>query len=104
MRSDRLRLLDILEPIHYLKGYRSTGRDTFFTDEILKSATLHRLTLIGEASRGLSAEFRQTHAGTPWAEIIAFRNVAIHQYFGLDLELVWTILADELEVLESTIQ
>jgi len=40
--------------------------------------------VIGEAAAGISQEFREQHAGIPWARIIAMRNILVHQYFGID--------------------
>jgi uncharacterized protein with HEPN domain len=50
---------------------------------------LHELTIIGEATSRLSDTIRQAHAATPWAKIIAFRNVVVHEYFGLNWEIIW---------------
>jgi uncharacterized protein with HEPN domain len=61
---------------------------------MVQSAVLHRLALLGEACRGISSELREAHPEIPWTQIVGFRNVIIHEYFGIDLELVWTIVAD----------
>jgi uncharacterized protein with HEPN domain len=103
MRSDRLRLLDVLEQIDYLTKFALRGESAFLEDEVLQSAILHRLTLLGEACRGLSADLRAQHSETPWPQMIAFRNVVVHQYFGIDLDLVWTIVATDLAPLRRDI-
>lgn len=74
--------------------FSEKGRETFFNDLLVQSAILHRLALLGEACRGVSPEIRNQHPEVPWAQIIAFRNVVIHEYFGVDLELVWTIVEE----------
>ena len=76
----------------------ASGREAFFADLLIQSALWHRLTLLGEACRALSPELREAHPQVPWAQIIAFRNVITHQYFGLDLELVWAIIAQHVPV------
>jgi uncharacterized protein with HEPN domain len=54
---------------------------------------------LGEACRGLSPELREAHPEIPWPQIVAFRNVVIHEYFGLDLELVWVIVTEHIAAL-----
>jgi uncharacterized protein with HEPN domain len=101
MRADRLRLLDAIEQIELISSFSERGRDAFFNDLLVQSAVLHRLALLGEACRGVSSEVREAHPEIPWAQIVGFRNVVIHEYFGIDLELVWTIVADYIATLRA---
>jgi uncharacterized protein with HEPN domain len=99
MRTDRLRLLDAIEQIELITSFSARGREAFFNDLLVQSAVLHRLALLGEACRGVSPELREAHAEIPWPQIIGFRNVVIHEYFGIDLELVWAIVAEHIATL-----
>jgi uncharacterized protein with HEPN domain len=99
MRADRLRVLDGLEQLDFIRRFRERGRDAFLSDVVLQSAVLHRLALLGEACRRVSPGIRASHPEIPWAQITGFRNVIIHQYFGIDLELVWTIVEAETDAL-----
>jgi uncharacterized protein with HEPN domain len=103
MRPDRLRLLDALDQIELIRTFSARGQEAFVNDVLLQSALLHRLTLLGEACRALSPELRDAHPEVPWAQIIAFRNILIHQYFGIDLDLVWTIIADHMAPLATSL-
>ena len=85
MRDDRLRLLDALEQIQLIQQFSAQGRDAFVNDLVVQSAILHRLALLGEACRGVSTELREAHPDIPWQQIVAFRNIVIHEYFGVDL-------------------
>ena len=96
MRADRLRLLDAIEQIELISSFSQRGREAFFSDVLIQSAVLHRLALLGEACRGLSPALREAHPEVPWPQIIAFRNVVIHEYFGVDLELVWAIVTEHI--------
>jgi uncharacterized protein with HEPN domain len=98
MRADLLRLLDATEQIELLSKFCERGREAFFSDVLVQSALLHRLALLGEACRGVSDELREAHADIPWLRIIALRNVVIHEYCGVDLELVWTIVTEHVPV------
>ena len=61
------------------------------------------MALLGEACRGLSPELREAHAEVPWNQIIAIRNVVIHQYFGIDLDLVWAIITEHISTLGASL-
>jgi len=86
VRSDRERLLDILEAIEQIEKYVGKGRSAIEQDELLQTWFVHHVQVIGEAARKLSDEFRVQHPDVPWAEIVAMRNVLVHEYFGVDVE------------------
>jgi uncharacterized protein with HEPN domain len=65
---------------------------------------VHRLALLWEACRGLSDAVREAHSEIPWAQIIAFRNNVIHEYFGVDLALVWTTVTEQLPALGAQLK
>lgn len=70
----------------FIKGIR---RDDFLHDELRQSAVLQKLIVIGEAAARLSAEFRARHPEVEWADIVAFRNIAVHEYFAVNWSIVW---------------
>ena len=104
MRTDRLRLLDAIEQIELISSFSIRGREAFFQDLMLQSAILHRLALLGEACRGVSQESRDSHPEIPWSQIIAFRNIIMHEYSGIDVELVWVIVAEHIIKLSNQIK
>ena len=61
----------------------------FRKDEMLQAAVVRELEIIGEASHNLSAAFRKSQPDIPWRKVIGMRNVVIHDYFLLDLPVVW---------------
>jgi uncharacterized protein with HEPN domain len=103
LRRDRQRLEDILEAIERIEKYASGGRATFDRDELVQTWVLHHLQIIGEAVRGLSDEIRSAHPDIPWAQIAAMRNILVHDYFGIDLEEVWTAVVRDLPQLKTKI-
>src|SRR5689334_18487781 len=103
MRPDRLRLLDAIEQIEFVRQFALRGREAFFEDSLVQSAILHRLALLGEALRGVSDSVRLASNEIPWAQVIAFRNIVLHQYFALDLDLVWTIVEREITPLAAAL-
>ena len=65
---------------------------------------IHHLQIIGEACRGLSESFRDSHPEVPWGDIMAMRNVLTHVYFGISLEKVWAAVEHDLPELKSHVQ
>ena len=103
MRDDRLRLADILEAIRQIEKYSGHDRNAFDENELIQVWILHHLEIIGEACRGLSGEFRKTHPDEMWSDAVGFRNVLVHQYFGIDLEAVWEAVARDLPLLKDKV-
>ena len=104
MRDDRERLFHILEAMERIEQRTAPGRDTFDQDELVQVWVVHHLQIIGEASRGLSSIFRQEHSDIPWAQIIAMRNILVHDYFGIDVEEVWGAVEHDLPELKHRIE
>ncbi len=103
MRNDRERLLDILESIERIEKYAARGQEAFTTDELIQTWIVHHIQIIGEAARGLSDEFVAKHPEAPWAKIVGMRNILVHQYFGIDKELVWKVVTGELAELKKQV-
>ena len=104
MRSDRERLLDMLDAIEAVKKYASKGRACFDTEELVQTWIIHHMMLLGEAAAQLSDAFCDKHPAMPWSKITGMRNVLIHGYFAIDNELVWSAVEDDLPQLESEIR
>jgi uncharacterized protein with HEPN domain len=90
MRPERLYLQDILDAADNI-SFHIAGRSAehFLGDRTVRAAVLHELTVIGEAAARLSQDFRERHSEVPWMKIVAFRNLVVHEYFGLDWPIVW---------------
>ncbi len=90
MRRDRLYLLDLIEAAanvaEHLGGLSS---DEFVGNKTVRAAVLHEFTVMGEAAAKLGDALRQRHPEVPWAKIVAFRNLVVHEYFGLSWPIVW---------------
>ncbi len=103
MRKDRDRLLDIEEAIDRLERYASRGKADFLENELIQTWILFQLQVIGEAARSLSEEMRTAQSQVAWQDIIDFRNVLVHEYFRVNLDLVWSIVEREIPILEVQI-
>ena len=60
--------------------------------------------IIGEAARGLTEELRQAHPEVPWRQMVAMRNVLMHGYFDIDVDLVWSVAENDLPKLAAQIR
>jgi uncharacterized protein with HEPN domain len=104
MRSERERLLDILEAIERIEKYAEEGKDTFEADELIQTWIVHHITIIGEACRTLPDDFQARYSNVPWADIVAMRNILVHHYFGIDTDAVWSVVERDLPELKLNIQ
>jgi uncharacterized protein with HEPN domain len=104
MRSERERLLDILEAIERIEKYAEEGKDAFEAEELIQTWIVHHITIIGEACRTLPEDFQARHANIPWADIVGMRNILVHHYFGIDTDAVWSVVEKDLPELKLNIQ
>ncbi|MBU4173828.1 MAG: DUF86 domain-containing protein [Actinobacteria bacterium] len=103
MRKDPDRLVDILEAIDRIDRYTGEGRNAFQENELIQTWTVYHLQIIGEAARKVSGELREAHPEVPWKQIIAMRNILVHDYFAVDEERVWAVVQNELPKLKGQI-
>jgi uncharacterized protein with HEPN domain len=104
MRSPQERLLDILEAIARIERYVALGKARFLEDELIQVWIVHHLERIGEAAARLGREFQEAHPQVPWREMVAMRNLLVHEYFSVDLEEVWETAVRDLPLLKVQIQ
>jgi uncharacterized protein with HEPN domain len=104
MRNDRERLLDVLEAVERIDRYARKGRETFERDELVQTWFVHNLQIIGESCRAISPELRDAHPEIPWSKIIGMRNILVHDYFGIDTDVVWEAVQRDVPRLEEQIR
>ena len=100
MRSDADRIGDILEAITKIKERIPREDEAFLRDEMIQVWVIHHLQVIGEAARGVSQATRARYPEVPWGEIVALRNILVHEYFGLNLLQLWNMARKDLIELE----
>ncbi len=104
MKDDSLYLIHILECIDRIERYTADGDEAFMDDTKTQDAVLRNLQTLAESTQHLSDELRQKYPTIEWRNIAAFRNVAVHDYLGIDLKQTWDIVADDLPVLKRQIE
>jgi uncharacterized protein with HEPN domain len=65
---------------------------------------VHQLQVIGEAANALSKEKQNRYPDIPWSQIIGFRNLVVHEYFRVSLNLVWSIVQNNIPPLKLTVE
>jgi len=103
MRDDGERLLDIQEAIERIQKYAERGREAFERDELIQTWILHNLQILGEAARAISADFKQQHPEVSWQQIAGMRNILVHDYFGIDVSIVWEVVERDLPILKQQV-
>lgn len=90
MRRDELYLNDIVEATDHIAAFLGQiDFDDFQKSELIRSAVVQKLAIIGEAATRTSDELKSRYSQIPWPQIVAFRNILVHAYFGIDWNEVW---------------
>ena len=96
-RGDLEYLYDIKESIELILEYvKDTSQNEFKNNQEKQDAVVNRMNVIGEATKNLSQEIRDNYPDIPWKRMAGMRDVLIHQYHGIDLEVVWQTINQEL--------
>jgi uncharacterized protein with HEPN domain len=104
-REWRLRVEDILEAVAKIERYvTGLSFEQFQADQKTVDAVVRNLEVIGEAVRHLSTDQESLPAGVPWTDIAGMRNVLIHEYFGVDLSIIWQTVTHDLPALRDQLQ
>jgi len=102
--SPREYLQHIQQELDYLQQTRSgISKEVFSRDPTYQRAFARSLEIIGEATKKLAREFTDKHPDIPWSDMAKLRDKLIHHYFGIDYELVWSIVDEEIPILKSKI-
>ena len=104
MRHESLYLTDIVEAVDDIARFTAgIEAKSFHESDLLRSAVVHKLSVIGEAAARLSGKWKDRNSQVPWAQIVGFRNILIHAYFGIDWELVWEAVKHRCPILREQI-
>ena len=102
--KDEAYLKHILDAISDIKRFmKGVPKEEFFENREKQYAVLRALEIIGEATKNLSKEMKTEYPEVPWSDIAGMRDKLIHQYFGIELSLVWETVKKNLPELESQI-
>jgi uncharacterized protein with HEPN domain len=101
--KDKKKLQDILAAIEAIETYSVSSYDEFLSDSKTQDAILYNLIIIGEAANQITDEFQEKYSTLPWSSMIGTRNIIVHGYDQVKLQIVWEILQRDLEALKYEI-
>jgi uncharacterized protein with HEPN domain len=95
-------MLESMESINLIEVYTvRISKEDFLKSEQIQDAVMRRLEIIGEASKKIPAIIKAQHPDIPWREMAGMRDILVHEYFGVDLELTWTTVKESLPDLKQ---
>jgi len=105
MRPEKLYLTDIVDAANSIEKFLM-GQDfnEFEQNDMMHSAVLQKLTVIGEAAARLPKEFTNSYREIPWIDIVGFRNIAVHEYFAVRWDIVWVAATEEVPLLRGQVE
>ena len=104
MKEDAIYLRHMLECIRRVEENTAAGYDAFMASHTLQDAVLRNLQTMAESSQRLSDESRSAMPAIEWRAISGFRNVLVHNYLGIDLEQIWTIVQQDVPSLRAALE
>ncbi len=94
----------ILESINLIEEYVKDKKKSDFLKSVqLQDSVIRRIEIIGEAVKNIPNDFKERYTQIPWKQITGMRDILIHQYFGVDLNLTWEVINKELLKLKKEI-
>lgn len=96
MKEDKVYLKHIINCILKIETYTIKGKEDFMESELIQDAVIRNLQIIGEATKKIPNKIRQKEKNIPWREMAGLRDVLTHDYFGVDLKIVWNVVEKEL--------
>lgn len=104
MKDDRLYLIHIQECLQRIEDYtRQYDRDRFMDSPLVQDAVIRNLQVMAESTQRLSEQLKESHRVIDWYKIAGFRNILVHDYLGVDLDIVWQVIVKDLPGLKQAI-
>ena len=103
-KDDRTYILHILDCIDAIEIFsKNIKKETLLTNREKKSAIIREIEIIGEATKNISKELKDKNPNVQWKLIVGTRDKMIHHYFGVDVNIVWEIIKNEIPLLKKQI-
>ena len=104
MRDDKLYLDDIWEAAGRIEKYtKGLTLEKLKKDDLVLDGVVRNLEIIGEAAKNIPAQIKEKHPEVEWRKITGLRDILAHEYFGIDLEVVWDIVKNKLPILRTQV-
>jgi len=103
LKSDKVYLQHILEMIRRIEGVADLGKETFLESMLHQDAVLRNLHTFTETTQRLSDGLKAAHPEVEWVTLAAFRNVLVHDYLGVDIDVVWNVITHDVPEFKNSI-
>ncbi|MBI2327191.1 DUF86 domain-containing protein [Candidatus Curtissbacteria bacterium] len=101
----RVYLDDILTSVERIKDYtKNLSKEDFLKDLKTIDAVVRNIEILGEAARNIPEDFKEKYPELPWSKMISMRNKVIHEYSGIDLEILWQTVQEDIPSLEDQVK
>lgn len=104
MKDDRIYLLHVRDAIRQIVEYTAIEKEAFFADRKTQDAVVRNLEIIGEAAKRVSPGLKAAHPDIAWKPIAGMRDKLIHDYFGVNVQLVWDAVERDLPALYEKVK
>lgn len=104
MKDTRALLQDMLDAVTSIESFKIETYDSFVMDEKTQDAVMFNLIIMGEAAHKIADDFQTDHPEIPWSSIIGTRNVIVHGYDQVRLQIVWDIIHRDLQTLKRNLK
>ncbi len=94
-------LLSISKILEYTKDF---NQDDFKDNEMVQDAVIRNIEIIGEATKKVSVDFKSQYSKIPWREMSGMRDKLIHDYMGVDIDVVWKTVQEDIPLIKSLIE
>ena len=103
-KNGKIFLTHILDSINLVEEYlKGKSKLDFLNSKQLQDSVIRRIEIIGEAIKNIPNDIKENYSQIPWKEITGMRDILIHQYFGVDLDLTWQVIEKDLPRLKRQI-
>lgn len=85
-------------------GIYIESKSQFYDSRLVQDAVVRNLQVMAESSQRLSDEIKEAYPDVPWKEISGFRNILVHDYLGVDLDVIWSVIEQDLPLLEQVLE
>jgi uncharacterized protein with HEPN domain len=103
VKDDRVYLQHIRDALDDIANYANAGREAFLAERMRQDAPLRKLQVIGQAVKSLSENSKSRQPHIPWKQIAGLRDKVIHDYFGVNLDIVWAVVEKDLPELRRAV-
>jgi uncharacterized protein with HEPN domain len=103
--GDKQRLGHILDAITEIESYiASADLSLFLSNSMMRFASIKQIEIIGEAANYITPETKERFSDIEWQQITGMRHILVHEYFGVDPNLVWQVIINDIPALKSSIE